>query len=130
MDHNSSRIFNKGIIFLSLITAALSFGVSQVLPPAFVSPTWPYLIVFFLAVSILLHRLMLKSIQGRPARTVNFFMLLTVVKLFLFMGIIIVYALSFRSDALPFGVWFFVYYMVYTFYEVHGILKETRPKNQ
>ncbi len=120
--------FLKRLLILSAILAIISFGVSQILPPSFVPIVWPFMLLFFIAVGILAHKSMSKAIRERPARSVNFFMLIAVIKLFVYMGIIIVYALSYREQAAPFIVWFFVYYLVFTFFEVSSILL-SGPKN-
>jgi len=46
------------------------------------------------------------------------YLLITTLKLLLFIAILVIYILLNRKDAVPFGLSFFILYLVYTVFEV------------
>ena len=54
-------------------------------------------------------------------------MLATAAKLFLYIAVMIIYALINKKDAVPFLLNFFILYLVYTIFEVTQIIRLTKP---
>jgi hypothetical protein len=117
MQFNLVTFLRKLIIF-TLIIGAVGFGVVQLLPPEYVTPTLPFLYVFFFALTIIVHYVLLQVSQKRTMQFSNYFMLLTFGKLIFLLSIILVYFLLYRDDALPFAIAFFVLYILFTTFEV------------
>lgn len=118
--------FSKQIIFVSLITAALTYGLSFFIPVHFISNSWPFILLFFLSISLLVHRFLLKKANGNHGKFINAFLLTTTIKLLLFLSVILIYVLLNRADAIGFILTFFVYYLIFTFFEIFSILKFLR----
>lgn len=125
--------FVKALIITTVILVIIGLIFFSLTPEGYYTPTFPFLLVFFLLASLLVYHFMLKSLEKRPGRFVNTFMLTTMFKLFIYLGGMITYALLNREDATAFIVTFFVLYIVYTIVEVSSLLKVNRdfvPENK
>ena len=122
----SIQSFSKNLIIVSIITVALTFGFSYIVPENLISNSWPFIAAFFFAISLLVHRYLLKKAGGQHTKFVNAFLLTTTVKLLLFLAIIVIYVLLNRDDAIGFILTFFTYYLIYTSFEIVSILKYLR----
>ncbi|MDA3942025.1 MAG: hypothetical protein PF694_00635 [Bacteroidetes bacterium] len=120
------RRFSIRLLIASAIAAALTSIVNSQLPAEWVSPAWPYLLVFFLITNISLYGLYIKAKQKKLSSFTNFFMLATFLKLVLYLIVIVVYLLYNRADAIPFVLTFFVYYLLFTALEVFAVSKVTK----
>lgn len=111
----------------SIVIASLAFAIVGLLVyfylPEYYTPAFPFLVIFFITSGIIIFQLMAKAVAKRPAMFVNMFMLTTTLKLLVYMGVMITYALLNKDDAKPFIVSFFVLYLVYTIIEVLALLK-------
>ena len=117
MQFNLVTFLRKLIVFTIIIGAA-GFGVVQLLPSEYITPTLPFLYVFFFALTIIVHYVLLQVSKKRTTQFSNYFMLLTFGKLIFLLSIILVYFLLYREDALPFAIAFFILYFLFTFFEV------------
>ncbi len=117
------RRFIKALIVTTvlIVIAGVIFFAST--PGYYYTPAFPYLIVFFFMASMLVYHFILKSVEKRPAKFVNVFMLTTMIKLFAYMTFMITYALLNREDARAFIITFFVLYVIYTIVEVISLLR-------
>ena len=118
----------KKLLIYSAIIAVFSFVLAFFLPDNFVSPAMPFLLVFFIAVSLLTHYVVLKTMAKRVSQFVNFFMIAIFVKLLLYIAIIVIYGLTNTRDLIPFVITFFVFYMLYTLFELIAVLKLQKEK--
>jgi hypothetical protein len=129
MTSSYKKFIHKLIIFsiaVALITTLMRF----ILPSSFLSPATPFLLLFFMGHTLLFHKMAMKVIENNIRKFTNFYMISTVAKLILFVVVIAVYALTFTSDAKAFTIWFFVFYALYTFFELSIILPYLRRNNK
>lgn len=124
------QAFSKKLILISLITVALTFGLSYIIPENLISKSWPFIAGFFFAISLLVHRFLLKKSGGHQTKFINAFLLTTTVKLLLFLSIILIYVLLNRDDAIGFILTFFAYYLIFTSFEIVSILKYLRKSEK
>jgi len=117
------NIFLKKIVIFTIIIAVLEFVLSTQLPTHFVSNSWPVIILFFLAFTVLMHRYLLKSTEGRPQKFIFSFMMITTIKILLYLGIILIYVLINRPDAVAFIGAFFLNYFLFTGFEISSVVK-------
>lgn len=110
--------FLRKLIIFTIICSFIGFGIVYFLPPEFITPTLPYLFLFFFSITTLVHFILLKVSQNKATNFINIFMLLTFGKLMLFLSIILIYIFLYRNDAVPFVITFFILYVVYTTFEV------------
>jgi hypothetical protein len=104
-------------VFLELIAGLFIYY----LLPDIVTPTLPFLPVFFFAATILVHYVLLRSVEKRFGKFMNVFLLSTFLKLVFYMAIMVIYAFTHRADAVPFIISFFACYLLYTFYEIFSL---------
>lgn len=104
-------------VLLELIAGLFIFYLS----PNFVTPTLPFLPVFFFATAILVHYILLRAVEKRFGKFINIFLLSTFLKLAFYMAVMIIYSFTHREDAVPFIISFFACYLMYTFYEIFSL---------
>jgi len=119
------RNYLKKILILTFATAALMAMAWQFVPEWF-SPVMPFVLAFFLGSSILSFSILQKKAINEPKRFVTGFLAHTVIRMFVYLIIILVYGLSYRSDAVNFILGFFVLYTIFTFFEVMQFIRLTR----
>jgi len=120
--------FLRKLFLFTIIIGAIGFLVALFLPNEYITPTLPYLYLFFFSVTLIVHYILLKISEKRNTRFINSFMLLTFGKLFFYLLVVVVYALNYREDAIPFVVSFFILYLFYTVFEVVQSLSHTQPE--
>lgn len=117
------KLFLRKIIVFTIIIAIAQYIGSTLLPIKFVSNSWPFLLLFFLAFNIIMHRYLLISTEGKPKKFIFSFLLFTTIKILLYLGVILVYVLLNQPDAVAFIAVFFVNYFLYTIFEISAVLK-------
>lgn len=118
--------FLKKLIIYTLILAVAGFGVTLLLPDNYISPTLPFLYVFFFSATLLVHYVLLQVSLKKASSFVNYFMLMTFGKLIFFLSIVMAYALLRREDAAQFIIAFFILYLFFTVFEVIQSLSLTK----
>ena len=94
----------------------------------FITITIPFLYLFFVSSTAIVHNVLLKISSEKPTGFTNYFMLLTFGKLIFFLTIILVYSLLNRDDAPQFIITFFILYVFYTVFEVVISLSHSKTK--
>lgn len=120
--------FSKQLFIIAFLALILTFGLSYIVPVEFISSAWPFILGFFFAISMLVHRFLLKKAGGHQGKFINAFMLSTTIKLLLYLTIILIYVLINRDDAIGFIFTFFAYYLIFTSFEIYSILKFLRKE--
>jgi hypothetical protein len=113
----------RQLLYFSAIIGAAALLLSFILPVASITPTLPFLILFFIGASLLSFYYLLKSATQRFIRFVNAFLLTIIGKLFLYASVMIGYAIVYRGDAVPFLISFFILYLCYTVFETVFIVR-------
>jgi hypothetical protein len=109
-----------------LLFALLAFGIlliSRIYLARYISPMLPLLILFFALVSFYVYYILLKSTRQRFAAFSRNFMLATTIKLFLYLIILVAYALLVPKDAVNFIVGFFALYIAFSAFELFWLLR-------
>jgi hypothetical protein len=106
------------LLVFTVVAGIVIYFANPVIPEQFRFRLYPLLLVFFMLATLLFHVGLLRSASRSNQAFVRYYMAAAGVKLFLFMGIIILYALLKRPDTVGFIVNFFVMYIGYTVFEV------------
>lgn len=125
MEWNKSSgylIFLRRILIFSIILGLLSKGITFFVPSHFITPALPWLFTFFIAVTLIGYYFILRSAKSKFIRFINSYLLVTVVKLFVFIGVIFLYLLNNREDAAAFALSFFVLYLCFMIFEVVNLV--------
>ena len=117
---------------MTLLLVFLTVIVSLIFPSLHVTPAFPYILIFYYVVTLLIILILGKSMQKQIRYFVNSYMITTFIKLILFSLVVVVYLLLNKKDAIPFVVTFFIYYLFYTIFEVVALreISESTKKNQ
>jgi hypothetical protein len=118
--------FFKSFTLYTIVIALLSSAIYWWVPAVPVSHIFLLIILFMYVLTLVLLRLLFLSMQRRLSQFVNAFMLVNFGKLFLYTIIIFIYAYLNRGDAVSFITTFFVYYLLFTSYEIVVLLKVNR----
>lgn len=119
----------KYIIFLALLSALMALGIfitGKFISAELVdSVTW-MLLLYFIFVTLAFHYGLVRSAKGRPQVFIRYYMATTTFKLLLHMGVIIIYALFNKEDAIRVISSFLVFYIIFTAFEVALAWKQFR----
>ncbi len=119
----------KYIIFLSLLSAVMALGIfitgNFISSELVDSVTW-ILLLYFIFVTLAFHYGLVSSAKGRPQVFIRYYMATTTFKLLLHMGVIIIYALFNKEDAIRVISSFLVFYIIFTAFEVTLAWKQFR----
>jgi hypothetical protein len=121
METNNSSVyldFLKRLLVFSLILGSFAALLFFLLPSEFITPALPFLFPFFISVTLLSSYMLTRSMRKKFIKFLNAYLLLTIVKLFVYIVVMVGYILMHRQDALPFGISFFLLYLFYTIFEV------------
>ncbi len=118
----------------SIIIAIISVAIFYFLIPQFYLPVFPFLIVFFVVVTIGIHTILTKAGKKTIRQFSTFYMGSVTVKLFIYLIFLVAYALTHKEQAVPFILTFFILYVLFTFFETYSLLNNLKenasPKNE
>ena len=114
------------LTIFSFFTLAIVLLWNQYASVRFQTETTWFIWVFFIVTTTLIHLFLVKSTEKEPKKFVVNFMLVTAIKLFGYLIIILAYALIKREAALGFTVFFLAMYMLYSGFEVFTLLRHFR----
>lgn len=118
-------VFLRNLVILTALVSAIAAGI-YLMFPELVSPALPFLIPFFAVIGYVSFSVLFKSSQGKFSNFTNSFMLITVVKLLVLLGMIALYLYLNKTDAIRFVITLFILYLVYTVFEVRWLLRLNR----
>lgn len=118
----------KKLLILTFTTGAL-VAMAYAFLPYPISPVMPFLLAFFPGVSVLSFYLLLKKAENTPGKFITGFLAHTVIRMAVYLLVILSYAFTYRHDAVNFIIGFFIFYLIFTFFEVSQFLKLTRQKD-
>lgn len=116
------RRFTNQALIISIVLAAIYTAAMVFTPGTYLSPTIPFIIIFFLALTLSIFYLQLKASVNRLSKFVNVFLMATGLKLLGFLLIIVAYSFLNKADAVNFIIAFFIVYLVYTVFEILQLL--------
>jgi hypothetical protein len=115
------KTFFIKLTLAALALALISYLVFDKLDQSQQTAAWPWLLVFLYGVNLVLFQLFIRNKTKKVSSFANFFMLATFLKLILYLAVIVIYLLANKTEAAPFLITFFVYYLVFTALEVSSV---------
>jgi hypothetical protein len=122
--------FLRKLIVFSAILSVIAVLLILILPSSCITPALPFMFIFFPLVTLASFYILVKATAGRFIRFLNYFLGTTMIKLFIYIGLIVVYALLNKKDAIPFVLSFFILYVFYTSFEVIQIISHSRKEGK
>jgi len=93
------------------------------LPKGSASVTVPFQFVFFYTVTLCVHYVLLKAARKSPGSFVTRFMVVSFLKLLLYVIVLVIYLLLNKGDALRFTVPYLMLYVLFSSFEIYSFLK-------
>jgi L-asparagine transporter-like permease len=116
--------FSFRILVFSVVVAALTV-LFQWLCPAYASPALPFIVLFFLIITLFSLYIVLRDTSGKEGkRFVSNYMLSRVVKILSCLLFLILYMVLNKEDAWRFAIAFLIIYFLYAIVEVIVLKKE------
>ncbi|MBC7570852.1 MAG: hypothetical protein H7319_14115 [Spirosoma sp.] len=118
------------ILLFTLFLAIVFFVAEQYAAVSWLHPAWKTLLVFYLSVSFLTHRLVGTGLQDNPDRFIPMYMAATVSRFILallFVGFSLWQGIENRR---AFILDFLVLYIVYLGFEIWGFTRKLRPNSK
>ncbi len=115
----------RSVVFTVLL--AIGFFVADRLGYAsLVHPRWPVMLLFFLSISLLIHRLMEAGFQNNRANFIPFYMASTIARFLLSAGFVGFFLFRHVEQRRLFITEFLVLYIFYTSFEIFGLGRNLR----
>ena len=83
-------IFLRKLLIFTIIIALVGFVFTMILPANYITPTLPFLYIFFFAATLVVHYILLKVSEKKAPGFVNLFMLVTFGKLIFFLILVFI----------------------------------------
>ena len=122
------KSFIAKIAGVSVALALAGWLVFSLFLPGYYLPVLPWMLLFFLVMTILVHAWQLKLIKKDMGRFARSNMLVTFFKLMVYSVFAVVYIASDRENALVFVVCLALVYFIFSFIEVSEITRIVRKK--
>lgn len=122
----------KFIINITIITAALilvGWLIFTQFIPQYYLPVFPFLLLFFAVMSVLIHAYQLQVAKKDMAKFTRSNMLTTFFKLFLYSAVAIIYIAADKVNAKVFVICFVLLYLIFTIFEVTSLASITSKNN-
>jgi hypothetical protein len=101
----------------------------QLKPETILLPILPFTVLYVFVISSVGHFFVSKSLDGNPKGFINVFMAVMGLKLLFYFAYLIIYVFTHKSNAVPFLIWFMVYYVVFTAFDISFLLFQNSKRN-
>lgn len=127
--------FLFGLSVYTGILVLITVAVYLLLPAGSASRALPFQFVLFYAVTLMVHYLLLKASEKGAGSFVTRFMMVSFLKLLLYIIVLVAYLYLNKSDAMRFAIPYLSLYILYSVFEIYSITrysskyKSTQEKN-
>ena len=112
-------------IFAVIIAITMWLAGTLIFPEQVNGTSWA-IYFYFVVVTVLFHFGLLRSSEGRPQVFVRYYIGTTTFKLMLHLGILVLYSLFNKPDAMRFIFTFMIFYFLFTAFEVMLVWRKFR----
>ncbi len=112
-------------LFAALIAITMWLTGTLIFPEKVNGTSWA-IYFYFVVVTVLFHFGLLRSSEGRPQVFVRYYIGTTTFKLMLHLGILVLYSLFNKPDAMRFIFTFMIFYFLFTAFEVMLVWRKFR----
>ena len=117
--------FISGIAIISLLLTLIGWLIFSQFIPGYYLPVLPFLLVFFIVISISVHAFQLQQANNNMAKFARNNMLVTFLKLILYSVVAVIYFAFDSKNASVFFICFMLFYLIFTVYEVASLVRVT-----
>lgn len=122
MDNNFSK-FLKGLTAFTLIILGISAALFLSVFKNHFLIIFPFVLIFYYSSTLLLHRYMLKITRKDVSRFSFKFMMLSFLKMFIYIIFGVLYIIFDEENAVNFLIVYLILYVSYAVYEVKSVMK-------
>ena len=118
--HKSSPYltFLRRLLVFSAVLGIIAAGFCFLVPSKYITPSLPFIFIFFIGITLVSFYFLLRSSAKAFITFINYYLLITVLKLLLYIGVIFLYMFLNKADAAPFAISFLILYFLYMVFEV------------
>lgn len=109
-------------IFITLLFAVIGYFLFTGVFNPYYQVILPFVLLFIFLFTTVIHAILLKTARKKPKKLVNRFLMLTGLKMMIYLLIMIIYLIISKQDSVPFLLTFFIVYLVFTIFEISSIL--------
>ena len=117
--------FISGISIISFLLTLIGWLIFSQFIPEYYLPVLPFLLVFFIVISISVHAFQLQQANNNMAKFARNNMLVTFLKLILYSAVAIIYFAFDSKNAKVFFICFMLFYLIFTVFEVTSLVRVT-----
>lgn len=117
--------FIAGIAIISFLLTLIGWLIFSQFIPEYYLPVLPFLLVFFIAISISVHAFQLQQAKNNMAKFARNNMLVTFLKLILYCTVAVIYFAIDSKNAKVFFICFMLFYLIFTVFEVTSLVRVT-----
>ncbi len=122
-----SFLIKTSILFLAII--AIGYVLYSQFIPHMYLPILPFALIFIYFLTNLIHSYLLKVANTNIKKFINWFMALNFSKMFIYLIFAVIYSFLHQENAKIFLINYLVFYIAFTFLEIHEIVKLIRTKS-
>lgn len=122
MENNFSK-FLKGLSTFTLVILGIGALLFLTLLQKYFLLVFPFVLIFYYISTLLLHRYMLKITRSDVSRFSFKFMMLSFLKMFIYIIFGVFYIIVDEENAVTFLIVYLILYVVYAVYEVRSVMK-------
>lgn len=108
--------------FITLLLAVIGYFLFTVVFNPYYQVILPFILLFVFLFTTVIHAILLKTARKKPKKLVNRFLMLTGLKMIIYLLIMIIYLVISKQDSAPFLLTFLIVYLVFTIFEISSIL--------
>lgn len=125
---NRNKSFLIGLVCMIVFTIITTLVLKSIVPQA-VTPYWSLLILLFAVVCVTVFFTTMKVKDKNDIRKfTNFYMVLTILKLVVYLAILLLYAVLMPSDSKAFIITFLIYYLCFSIFETYILVKKQKKE--
>jgi len=108
--------------FITLLLAVIGYFLFTVVFNPYYQVILPFVLLFVFLLTTVIHAILLKTARKKPKKLINRFLMLTGLKMMIYLLIMIIYLVISKQDSAPFLITFLIVYLVFSFFETLSIL--------
>lgn len=125
---NRNKSFLIGLVCMIVFTIITTLVLKSFVPQI-VTPYWSLLILLFAVVCVTVFFTTMKVKDKNDIRKfTNFYMVLTILKLVVYIAILLLYAVLMPSDSKAFIITFLIYYLCFSIFETYILVKKQKKE--
>lgn len=120
--------FFSKLSLLTFLIILLALSVGFIFPAAQLPVESAIVFAFFFIITLSIHFILLKADEKPDPQFIRYFMITTMLKLFLYLGFIIILIFLVKEHAKPLAILFMILYLIYSVFEIGSFLSHLKKR--